>query len=97
MNDKSYVVVRTYSAGCFAGFLDSRNGKEVTLLDARRLWCWAGASSLSELAVNGTAKPNECKFPVPVPRIVLTEAIEVIDTTDKGKKSIQEVKPWTQH
>lgn len=99
MNDAAhpYVIVRTFSAGCFAGYLEKRNGKEVTLTDARRLWYWAGASSLSELAVKGTAKPKECKFPVAVPRIVLTEAIEIIDTTSKGATSIQEVSEWTQH
>ena len=94
---KPYVIVRTYSAGCFAGHLESREGKEVILTDARRLWYWAGALSLSELAVKGTAKPNECKFPVAVTRIVLTEAIEVIDTTTRGEMSIKGVKAWTQY
>lgn len=43
-----YVIVRTYSAGVFAGNLVSRNGREVVLSDARRLWYWAGAASLSQ-------------------------------------------------
>jgi hypothetical protein len=93
---KPYVVVRTQSAGCFAGYLVSRTGKEVVLTDARRLFYWAGASSLSELAVRGTAMPTLCKFPVPVPRIVLTEAIEIISTTPEGAASIQGVPLWTQ-
>ena len=49
-----YVIVRTYSAGVFAGNLKSRDGKEVTLTNARRLWYWSGAASLSQLAVAGT-------------------------------------------
>lgn len=89
-----YVIVRTYSAGCFAGFLESRNGKEVALTDARRLWYWAGASSLSQLAVDGTSKPKDCKFPVAVPRIELTEAIEIIDCSDVAKASIEAVPVW---
>lgn len=56
---RKYVIVRTYSAGVFAGNLKSRNGKEVVLTNARRLWYWAGAASLSQLAVNGTSKPME--------------------------------------
>src|SRR5271166_884295 len=92
-----YVIVRTYSAGCFAGHLESRNGKEVVLTDVRRLWYWDGASSLSELAVKGTSKPKQCKFPVEVPKIILTEAIEVIYTTPKAVSSIKEVPVWTQH
>jgi len=33
-----YVIVRTSNAGAFAGYMEKRNGKEVTLVDARRLW-----------------------------------------------------------
>ncbi len=32
-----YVIVRTYSAGVFAGELEGRNGQEVVLRNARRL------------------------------------------------------------
>ena len=92
---KNFVVVRTYSAGAFAGYLESRNGKEVQLTNARRLWYWSGAASLSQLAIDGVANPNECKFPAPVD-IVLTEAIEIINTTPKAKKSIEGVKIWRQ-
>lgn len=89
-----YVIVRTYSAGCFAGRLESRNGKEVVLTQVRRLWYWAGAASLSQLAVEGTSKPSECKFPLAVDRITLTEAIEIINVSDKGMVSIEGVAPW---
>jgi len=92
--DGAYVIVRTQSAGVFAGNITSRKGKEVTLKDARRLWYWSGAASLSQLAVDGTKKPADCKFPVPVPQIELTEAIEVIQTTKAGEESIKAVKIW---
>ena len=88
------VIIRTFSAGCFAGELESRDGKEVTLINARRLWYWAGAATLSELAVKGTSNPSGCKFPIAVPRIVLTEAIEIIDMTDAAWESVAKVKPW---
>ena len=91
---KKYVIVRTYSAGVFAGFLEARNGKEVTLSNARRLWYWAGANTLSDLAMSGTLKPEQCKFPVPVASIDLTEAIEIIDTTTQAQNSIQGVRIW---
>ena len=93
--DEEYVIVRTYSAGVFAGYLEKRNGKEGTMLNARRLWYWSGAASLSELAVNGVSKPNDCKFPCEVAKIELTEIIEIISCTDKAKKSIAKVKVWT--
>lgn len=90
-----YVIVRTYSAGCFAGNLVSRKGKEVVLANARRLWHWDGAASLSELAQRGTSKPRNCMFPVAMDRVELTEAIEVIDVTKAAEKSIKGVPVWT--
>ena len=89
-----YVICRTYSAGVFAGNLQSRDGKEATLTNARRLWYWAGAASLSQLAVTGTSKPKECKFPVAVPSVTLTEVIEILDVTPEAETSIQAVPEW---
>lgn len=94
MASNKYVIVRTYSAGVFAGNLKSRNGKEVELTDARRIWYWDGAASLSELAVRGTSAPQNCKFPVAVPLVVLTEAIEILDTTPEAEASIKAVPEW---
>ncbi len=92
-----YVIVRTSSAGVFAGILSSRKDTEVVLKGARRLWYWSGASSLSELAMKGTSKPHECKFPVPVKTILLLGVIEIILTTKKAENSIRKVTVWTQH
>ncbi len=87
-------IVRTYSAGVFMGTIESRDGKEVALSNARRLWYWAGAASLSELATSGTSKPKQCKFPAPVPEVLLTEAIEIIPVSDVARKSIESVPVW---
>lgn len=95
MKNGDYVIVRTYSAGCFAGTLGKRKDKEVTLYDARRIWYWAGAASLSELASRGTSKPKECKFPAAVEEIILTEAIEIIAVTSAARATIEEVKSWS--
>ena len=91
---KRYVIVRTQSAGVFAGTLESRVGKEVVMTDVRRLWYWAGAASLSQLAVAGTSRPEECKFPVVVPRIEVMEAIEILDVTSEAESSIRAVPIW---
>ena len=96
MKKLKYVIVRTYSAGVFAGELLSRKGQEVVLLNARRIWYWTGAASLSQLAVDGTSSPQTCKFPCPVPRVQLLQAIEILDTTPKAEKSIKEVPTWKQ-
>ena len=90
-----YVIARTYSAGVFAGFLFRRDGKEAILKNARRIWYWDGAASLSELAVRGTSAPDKCKFPVAVSEVTLTEVIEILPTTEVAQKSIEAVKVWS--
>ncbi len=88
------VIVRTYSAGVFAGTLESRKGQEVVLTNARRLWYWSGAASLSQLAVVGTSNPSSCKFPIAVPRVELLQAVEILDLTEAARKSIESVPEW---
>lgn len=89
-----YVIVRTYSAGVFSGYLKSRNGQEVVLTNARRIWYWQGAASLSQLAQDGTSKPEGCKFPCEVDEVTLLQAIEIISVTEKAEASIKGVPVW---
>lgn len=92
----NYVLVRTYSAGVFAGTLIRKEGKEVELKNARRIWYWEGAASLSQLAQEGTSKPDKCKFPCKVDSVILTEAIEILSVTEKAELVIRGVKVWEQ-
>jgi hypothetical protein len=92
--DDNYCIVRTYSAGVFAGNLVERNGKEGVVKNARRIWYWDGAASLSQLAMEGTKAPGNCKFPCPVNEVILTEIIEVINCTKVAEKSIKAVPAW---
>ena len=89
-----YVIIRTQNAGVFAGYLKEKIGEEVTLKNARRLWYWSGACSLSQLAMEGTKKAGECKFAMEVDTISLTQVIEMIDATQEAKDSIAEVAVW---
>lgn len=91
---KKYVIVRTFSAGVFAGDLKSRDGQEVVLSKARRLWYWEGAASLSQLAVDGVSKPEKCKFPCEVSEVTLLQAIEILLVSKKAKESIARVPIW---
>ena len=88
-----YAVVRTYSAGVFAGFIKSEKGQEVELINARRIWYWEGAASLSQLAVDGTSKPEKCKFPQEV-NVRLKQVIEILPCSEKAQKSIEGVPVW---
>lgn len=91
-----YCIVRTQSAGVFAGYLESRDGQEVVMRTARRIFYWDGAASLSQLAMSGTSKPQNCKFPEAVDRVELLQAIEILDCTKKAQKSIASVGVWRQ-
>ena len=89
-----YSIIRTYSAGVFAGHIKSRDGKEGVITSARRLWYWSGAASLSQLAVEGVSKPEECKFPCEVPELTVTEIIEILLCTEEARLSIAAVPVW---
>lgn len=89
-----YVIIRGDRSGVFFGVLKNQKGQEVELKECRRLWYWDGACSISELALNGTAKPNNCKFTVTIDEIIVTDAIEIIPCTDKSIESIKGVKEW---
>lgn len=93
---KQYSIVRCQGAGVFLAQVVSRKGTEAVLKDSRRLWYWSGAASLSQLAVEGTKKPSECKFPVAMPMQEVTGVLEVIPVTDTAKKSIDSVPVWQQ-
>ncbi len=94
LDGMEYVIVRSYSAGVHAGFLKKREGQEVELINSRRIWYWDGAASLSQLSVDGTKNPDNCKFPCEIPRITLTQAVEIIPCTEAAKLSIQGVAVW---
>lgn len=89
-----YCMVRTYSAGVFAGTVQSRDGEEIVLTNARRIWYWKGAASLSQLATDGTSQPTQCKFPAPVAEVLLRGVIEIIPITDAARNSIAKVPEW---
>lgn len=88
------VIVRGESSGVFYGTLKEKNGREVTLSRCRRIWYWEGAASISQLAVDGTSNPRNCKFTVYVDVISILDAIEIIPVTSKAIESIESVKPW---
>ena len=93
-NKPKYHIVRSNSAGVFAGVIKSRKGSEAVLTNARRLWCWYGAASLSQLSVDGVSRPNDCKFPCAVPEVTLIGVIEILPLSDKAKASIDSVPVW---
>lgn len=92
-NNQMYVV-RCAQAGVFFGQIKERNGDEVTMINARKLWYWEGACAVEQLAVDGTKKPGDCKFTVMVSEMALTGVIQILACTDKAAESLAAVREW---
>ena len=88
------VIVRGDRSGVFFGTLAEKDGREVKLEKCRRIWYWDGAASISQLAVDGTLNPRDCKFTVTVDEIEILDSIEIIPCSEKAIKVIEGVKEW---
>lgn len=87
-------IVRSNGSGVFFGEIKEKDGDRVVMTNARRIWYWEGAASLSQLAQEGTSNPSGCKFPVSVDEIEIFNVLEILSVTDKAAKSIDAVKVW---
>jgi len=94
MNTRQRCIIRTEKAGVFLAEITHREGQEADLVNARRLWYWDGAASLSQLANEGVSKPENCKFTVTVPAITVLGVIEIIPASEKALASIDGVEEW---
>ena len=81
-----HVVVRTFSAGIHVGTLAAADGTAVELKDARRIWKWAGAFTLHELSQAGVT-PKISRMSAPAPAILLTQAIELLPTSENARRT----------
>ena len=89
------VIVRSQSAGVFAGYLKEQKERVVTLHDCRRLWYWSGAFTLSEIANDGVSKPKQCKFSCCVDTHIILDASEIIPMTQSAAESVFGVPEYT--
>ena len=83
------VIIRTYSAGVWFGVLEQKNGAEVILANARRMYRWQCAESitLSSVATKGIDQTRS-KIVGAVPAVWL-EAIEIIPIVGAAAMSIE--------
>jgi len=88
----TYCIIRTFSAGVFAGYVDIKDKSMCQeVYEARRLWRWYSQFTLSALAKLGMKKDKEKenKYDVPVDKIILKEIIEIIPCSEESAKQIQ--------
>lgn len=93
-SENQYVIVRGNGSGVFAGYLKDHKGQEVTLTKVRKLWYWDGACAVEQLAVDGSSKPEDCKFTVVVDEIVIHDAVQTLKCTETAQKVIEGVEAW---
>ena len=87
-------IIRCDRAGVFYAEIKERRGSEADLVNARRLWYWEGAASLSQLATEGVKAPENCKFTVTVPSMTVRGVIELIPCSKVAVQSIDGVPEW---
>jgi len=98
LDERKYVVIRSDRAGVFAGYLKSKSEghshKVVTMNECRRLHHWEGASSCTQLAIDGVKKPEKCRFTAPIQEQEIMGVIEILPCTDIARESIKRVSVW---
>ena len=83
------VIIRTYSAGVWFGRLKEKEGQEVILTEARRMWRWWAKKSisLSGVALHGI-KQEDSRIAGAIDSVWL-QAIEIIPISGKAAESIR--------
>lgn len=87
-----YAIVRSRDQGVMAGYVESIEGRTVTLRRARQLWRYDSRFVLPDLAEYGVRNAENCRFSCEMSQpMVMLEACGVIYCTEVGGKSIRAV------
>ena len=89
------VIVRGRKIGVICVQVVSISETEVKINNSRRIWQWEGAATLSEMAINGVKRPENCKIPAATEEDYIFDACEIIPTTTTADRSLAGVKIWT--
>lgn len=92
--ENKFYIVRADRAGVFFGKIKEKSHEEVTMTDVRKLWYWAGACAVEQLALEGVTNPNNCKFTVIIPEMTIADPIQIIPCTDDAAESLSKVAVW---
>lgn len=87
-------IVRARDAGVFYGEIVERTHDEITMKNVRKLWHWNGACAVEQLALEGVKRPDDCKFTVVVPSMIIANPIQIIEASEQACVSIEGVREW---
>ena len=92
------VIVRSNMAGVFYGEcmeaeFNNTHSPHVLLKNARRIWSWDGAYSLTDIAVGGVQK--ESRITHCLEWELIFDVIEILPLSGEAKKILDQNKIWT--
>ena len=87
------VIARIERAGVFHGTLDYIDNEIVRLKDARRIYYWNGALSVTDIAAKGITG-GKVTFPVTTVEFMSDKIVELNECSVEATKSIEAIKPW---
>ena len=90
MNNQKYII-RCAQAGVFYAEIADRRGDEADLVNARRIWQWEGAYTLSDVAFTGVTSISKLSLPV---SLTVLGVIELLPCTPEAVASIDAVPIW---
>ena len=89
-----YVIFRCDRAVVFFGKFQEINGNFLALTEVRKLHYWDGAAAVEEISQIGSKKPENCRFTVTVPHMVVLNPTQIIPATDEAINVIKSIKEW---
>ena len=87
------VIARIERAGVFHGTLDYIDNEIIRLKDARRIYYWNGALSVTDMAAKGITG-GKVTIPVTTVEFMSDKIIELNECSEDASKSIETIKPW---
>ena len=87
------IIARIDRAGVFHGTLDHIDNEIIRLKDARRIYYWNGALSVTDIAANGITG-GKVTIPVTTVEFMSDNVVELNECSEEASKSIEAIKPW---
>ena len=87
------IIARIERAGAFHGTLDYIDNEIIRLKDARRIYYWNGALSVTDIAAKGITG-GKVTIPVTTVEFMSDKVVELNECSEEASKSIEAIKPW---
>ena len=87
------IIARIDRAGVFHGTLDHIDNDIMCLKDARRIYYWEGALSVTDMAANGL-RAGKISTPVTKVEFMTSKVVELNECSNEASSSIEAIKVW---